>query len=197
MELYNFTLSLSGVQSKTEGLADAIYDHGCDDALVFYHRSSVYVEFDREAESLHQAIKSAVYHIESANIGAFAISVDSVLVGLSDVAELSDATRQAITFLKNGSCGKEDFPDQTLRISGQSSLLDWSEVACWLNNCDRLGNIDKSTRERLVLNAKTLSKWNLALRLRALQNLEDIDAIEKIAHSLPKPNKLNNSIKNG
>lgn len=195
MELYNFTLFLAGVQSKTAGLADALYDCGCDDGLLCYCGSSVYVEFDREAGSLHQAIKSAVYNIENAGIGAFAVSVDSALVGLNDIAELSGLTRQAITLLKNGSRGKGDFPDPVQRISGYPPLWDWSKVADWQNNCDRLGKIDESIREMLIINAKTLSKWNLALRLRASQSLEDIDGIEEIAHFLPKINKLNNSVK--
>lgn len=37
MELYNFTLTLSGVRMDTEGLADALYTHGCDDALICYY----------------------------------------------------------------------------------------------------------------------------------------------------------------
>ena len=60
MELYNFTLTLSGVQMETEGLADALYTNGCDDGLICYYGSSVYIEFDREAESLDLAIKSAI-----------------------------------------------------------------------------------------------------------------------------------------
>ncbi|HCQ3017179.1 TPA: DNA-binding protein, partial [Escherichia coli] len=33
MALYNFTLTLSGVSYETEGLEDALYQNGCDDAL--------------------------------------------------------------------------------------------------------------------------------------------------------------------
>ena len=68
MELYNFTLTLSGVRMDTEGLADALYTHGCDDALICYYGNSVYVEFDREAESLDQAIRTAIYNIETSGM---------------------------------------------------------------------------------------------------------------------------------
>ena len=45
MALYNFTLTLSGVSYETEGLEDALYQNGCDDALICAYGNSVYVEF--------------------------------------------------------------------------------------------------------------------------------------------------------
>ncbi len=110
MELYNFTLTLSGVRMDTEGLADALYTHGCDDALICYYGNSVYVEFDREAESLDKAIQTAIDNIEASGTGAIVESVDSALVSLSDIAQRSGLTRQAITLLKDGLRGIGDFP---------------------------------------------------------------------------------------
>ncbi|STS10576.1 Uncharacterised protein [Ewingella americana] len=81
MPLYNFTLMLSGVTYETEGLEDALYRSGCDDALICAFGRSVYLDFDREAESLDAAIASAIEHVESAGIGAVVESVDSALVG--------------------------------------------------------------------------------------------------------------------
>lgn len=116
MALYNFTLTLSGVTYETEGLEDALYESGCGDAIVCAYGNSVYVEFDREAESLDAAIASAVDNIESAGIGAIVESVDSALVGLSDVAEMTGMSRQAITMLKDGLRGGGDFPCPIQRI---------------------------------------------------------------------------------
>ncbi|MCV5934678.1 DNA-binding protein, partial [Escherichia coli] len=84
---------------------DALYQNGCDDALICAYGNSVYVEFDREAQSLDAAIASAVDNIESAGIGAIVESVDSALVGLSDIAELTDLSRQAVALLKDGKRG--------------------------------------------------------------------------------------------
>lgn len=50
MELSSFTLTRSGVLTETEGLADALYIYGCDDALICCYGNAVYVECDREAE---------------------------------------------------------------------------------------------------------------------------------------------------
>ncbi|MCV6003829.1 DNA-binding protein, partial [Escherichia coli] len=86
-------------------------------------------------------------------------SVDSALVGLSDIAELTDLSRQAVALLKDGKRGSGDFPCPVQRIKGQSPLWDWADVAEWLMNNGRLKEGDQ-----IVQNARTLSKWNLALR---------------------------------
>ena len=181
MALYNFTLTLSGVSYETEGLEDALYQNGCDDALICAYGNSVYVEFDREAQSLDAAIASSVDNIESAGIGAIVESVDSALVGLSDIAELTDLSRQAVALLKDGKRGSGDFPCPVQRIKGQSPLWDWADVAEWLMNNGRLKEGDQ-----IVQNARTLSKWNLALRNSVSK---DFNEIEQIAEKLIKRRK--------
>lgn len=172
MALYNFTLTLSGVVYTTEGLEDALYQHGCDDAIICAYGSSVYLEFHREAQSLDAAIKTAVEDIESAGIGARVESVDSALVGLSDIAELTGLSRQAIAMLKDGTRGKGNFPCPLQRIKGQSPLWDWAEVAQWLQQNGRI-----EANSDLVANARILSKWNLALRNSASKDKEDVASL--------------------
>lgn len=67
------------------------------------------------------------------------------------------------------------------RVSGQSPLWDWADVAQWLNDCGRLDSKDSEAKEVLVANARTLSKWNLALRIRAFG---DVQALQTLTHSL-------------
>lgn len=172
MALYNFILTLSGVTYETEGLEDALYASGCDDALICAYGRSVYIEFDREAESLDVAISSAVDNIELANIGATVESVDSALVGLSDIAEMTNMSRQAIAMLKDGTRGSGDFPCPIQRIKGQSPLWDWGDVAHWLATNGRL----KQDSE-LVVNARVLSKWNLVLRNSTATDFEEIESL--------------------
>ncbi|WP_158784553.1 AlpA family transcriptional regulator [Pantoea sp. BAV 3049] len=162
MALWNFTLVLSGVTSETQGLEDSLYNAGCNDALVCLYGTAVYLDFDREAASLTDAVASAIRNIEGAGIGARVESVDSVLVGLSDIAELTEMSRQAIALLKEGTRGKGDFPNPVQRIKGQSPLWSWAEVAEWLVNSGRM-----SADNPLTQNARELEQWNLALRIRA------------------------------
>lgn len=172
MALFSFTLTLSGVTYDKEGLEDALYASGCDDALICAYGNSVYVEFDREAKTLDEAITSAVDNIESAGIGAVVESVDSALVGLSDIAEMTQMSRQAIAMLKDGTRGGGDFPGPIQRIKGQSPLWDWADVATWLAKNGRL-----SEESALVINARVLSKWNLILRNSASQDRKEIESI--------------------
>ena len=182
MELYNFTLTVSGINLETEGHEDALFEAGCDDALLSYYGKAIYLEFEREAPSLKNAIATAIRDIESAGIGARVESVDSTLVGLSDIAELSDLSRQAITMLKDGDRGKGDFPNPIQRITGQSPLWDWAEVAQWLESCGRIAK-----DSGLVSNAKELNTWNLALRIRASK--EEAKVAERV-HILKHPEDI-------
>lgn len=162
MPLYNFTLTLSGVTSGTEGLEDALFESGCGDALVYFYGTSVYLEFDRDSASLPVAVLTAIRDIESACVGARVESVDSLLVGLSDIAELAGLSRQAVALLKDGNRGPRNFPNPVQRIKGNSPLWNWDTVADWLVQHGRLAEDDPR-----VTNARPLAEINLALQLRA------------------------------
>lgn len=179
MALHNFTLVLSGVSSETEGLEDALFIAGCSDALICFYGKSVYMEFDRESDTLNKAVATAIRDVEGAGIKALVESVDSTLVGLSDIADLSKLSRQAIALLKDGSRGKGNFPNPIQRIKGQSPLWSWAEVATWLTESGRM-----SPEDPLVKNARDLEQWNLALRVRASKAVAKVE--EKV-HFLEHP----------
>lgn len=134
MTLYNFTLTLSGVSAHTPDLEDALYRAGCADALVCFYGTAVYLEFDRESESLERAILSAIDNIESASkLNARVESVDATLVGLSDIAELTGLSRQAVALLKDGARGSGKFPGPVQRVkatrrcgAGKPLSVGWS-----------------------------------------------------------------------
>ncbi|WP_275076418.1 helix-turn-helix transcriptional regulator [Providencia rettgeri] len=172
MAQHTFTLTLSGVTVDTVGLEDALFAAGCDDALVCYYGKSVYLEFDREASSLDAAIEAAIADIESAEIPMQVASVDSTLVGLSDIAELAGLTRQAVALLKDGTRGKGNFPAPVQRLSGNSPLWDWARIATWLKDNNRLGHAPE-----LCEKARTLCKWNLVLQNCANENVEEIQIL--------------------
>ncbi|AEF46832.1 DNA-binding protein [Serratia sp. AS12] len=168
MALYHFSLTLTGVTSETANLEDALYAGGCDDGLICFYGKTVYLEFDRESDSFAKAIFSAIEDIESAGIAAQVVSVDSSLVGLSDIAELTDMSRQAIAMLKDGTRGSGDFPSPIQRIKGSSPLWRWASVATWLASKGKIG-------QELADNARCLENINLALQLRASKERGQID----------------------
>ncbi|EPK7358888.1 DNA-binding protein [Kluyvera intermedia] len=170
MSLFNFTLTLSGVTRSTPHLEDALYKAHCDDALICFYGTAVYLDFDRESDTLEHAILSAIKDIESApTLNARVESVDAVLVGLSDIAELTGVSRQAISLLKEGSRGAGQFPGPIQRVKGSSPLWRWQTVVKWLVDEGRL-----PAQSPMVAHARTLDSLNLALQLRASQESQTV-----------------------
>jgi hypothetical protein len=76
MTTFSFTLILAGVDVMTPEMADALYESGCDDALVGSSAGVVMVDFDREAENLGDAISSAVKAVEKAGYKVARVEVE-------------------------------------------------------------------------------------------------------------------------
>ena len=64
MPIHHFTLIVDGSDLQDEPLIDALFEAGCDDATVGRTDGVQYIDFDREAESLGEAINSAVRDVE-------------------------------------------------------------------------------------------------------------------------------------
>ncbi|BAS34234.1 TPA: helix-turn-helix transcriptional regulator [Klebsiella variicola] len=181
MPLFNFTLTLSGVTSQTPGLEDALFAAGCSDALICFYGTAVYLEFDRDSESLEQAVLSAIRDVESAALPQVRVeSVDSTLVGLSDIAELTGVSRQAIAMLKEGTRGSGRFPGPVQRVTGNSPLWRWKTVVDWLVAEKRL-----AADSTLVAHAQLLDSLNLALQLRSIPDNQRVQGHLKLLSSSP------------
>jgi hypothetical protein len=74
--IHSFTLTLVGVSELTPAMADAIFAAGCDDATPASSGGVVGVGFDREAESLGDAIGSAIKDVERAGLAVARVEVD-------------------------------------------------------------------------------------------------------------------------
>lgn len=68
LECYSFTLILSGFDELTGEIEDALYNAGCNDALLGLLAGTPYLAFDRYAESLEQAIQTAIKHVETCGL---------------------------------------------------------------------------------------------------------------------------------
>ncbi len=169
MAQYSFTLTLTGMGRNTPGHEDALYNAGCDDALLSSYGDTLYLEFDRQAESAREAIASAIAAVEGAGIGAVVSGVDGMLLGLSDIAQRCGLSRQAITMLKDGTRGPGDFPDPIQRLNGASPLWAWVDVAQWMADNGRISH-DAAALEM----ARELNSWHLALRIRAAGAQEEV-----------------------
>lgn len=164
---YQFTLILDGVDDKTLGLEDALFEAGCDDALINYKNGTVYLDFDREGDDLEEVILSAIKNTEASNIGAKIVSVaPEHLVSLSDIAERTSMTRQAVSLFIQGERGSGNFPKPVLKIINKSPLWRWSAVAEWLYQQGKIRD------HQVVDYANIVEDINGALELRNKDSFE-------------------------
>lgn len=68
----SFTLLVEGIDLRDDDQVDALFEAGCGDALVGLVDGVGRLDFDREAASLEEAVRSAVEDIESVD-GAKAV----------------------------------------------------------------------------------------------------------------------------
>jgi hypothetical protein len=77
MKKHRFTLILSGVSELTPELANTLYE-ATDGDIEFNVRSGVaFLEFERQARTLRDAITSAIQDVEGAGIGVRVVRVES------------------------------------------------------------------------------------------------------------------------
>lgn len=67
--IHQFTLIVENGPELTDQVTDALFEAGCDDALVGSRDGHLFLDFDREADSKEMAVQSAVSCVESAGIG--------------------------------------------------------------------------------------------------------------------------------
>ncbi|MGH7198981.1 MAG: hypothetical protein ACREJB_00140 [Planctomycetaceae bacterium] len=66
MQKYEFQVVLASVDQMTEEVSNALHDAGCDDGTPFSSEGMAAVGFTREADSLEEAIRSAVRNVQKA-----------------------------------------------------------------------------------------------------------------------------------
>jgi len=78
MKNYEFSLVLT--ESEVSDLhCDALYAAGCDDGTVVTRNGVTYVAFDREAESLETAIRSASEQVRAAGFTIARVEMDALV----------------------------------------------------------------------------------------------------------------------
>ena len=76
MQTYTFTVILGDQTEMTEDLAEALAAAGCDDALAGSSGGACAVIFDRQAESLEQAVRSAIADVQKAGCHAAWVKIE-------------------------------------------------------------------------------------------------------------------------
>ena len=77
MTRYEFTLILLGSLELTEDIADALFEAGCDDGTPGTCNGVFSIDFHRDANSLEEAIRSAIGNVNSAGYEVARIEIEA------------------------------------------------------------------------------------------------------------------------
>jgi hypothetical protein len=78
LKTYSFTITVAGTYELTDEIANALYEAGCDDATVGTCDGVLTVEFDRAADSLSDAVATAIKNVEAAGYAVARVDVEAV-----------------------------------------------------------------------------------------------------------------------
>jgi hypothetical protein len=136
-KMHEFCIIASGLDPEADDFEARFFDAGCDDATVSFQKGHIIVDFTREAESLEDAIASAIEAVRKAGANVMRVEPDP-LVSLSDMAARTGMSRAAMSHYFKGTRGK-DFPAPVAKVTSESPLWDWATVARWMFKNDKLG----------------------------------------------------------
>lgn len=154
MTTFEFTIIATGLDPEAEDFESRFYDGACNDASVSFQKGHILVDFARDADTLEQAISSAVLDAQQAGATVERVEPDP-LVNLADIASRADMSRGAMTNYVKGH-RQDGFPPPRLRVTTNSPMWDWADVAIWLYQKERVGR-------DVALNAVIVSAANDAL----------------------------------
>ena len=159
MTTHHFTLIVEGPDVQDDdALIDALFEEGCDDALVGRSDGVQYVDFDREASELDHAILSAVADVESVDGITVVRIADAGLVTMADIAARIGRTREGVRLLVKGARGPGGFPAPVTDPRRRVRLWRWSDVERWI--ATYLGDVPASADDDVI------TALNASLELR-------------------------------
>ena len=154
---YFLTVIASGLDPEAHDFESRFYEAGCDDATIAYQKGLIILEFAREAHDFGHALESAVEDVQKAGAKVERIEPD-YLVSLSDIAERANVSRAAVSHYCKGERGDKAFPSPVARVTSDSPLYDWVDVARWLHKNQKLS-------AETVLEARMVREANYIARL--------------------------------
>lgn len=183
MKTYEFTIIASGLDPEADDFEDRFYEAGCDDATISFQKGVIVLDFAREAQTFSKALISAMRDVQEAGAKIERIEPDH-LVSLSDIAARSGLSRAAISLYGKGERGR-GFPAPVARITSESPLWDWAEVARWMHTHDRLPASE-------VLRARVMKEANLVAHRFCRDEL--VKQFEKRAAELEREGHVNREV---
>lgn len=167
MKTFDFTLKFGIPDSfSADDYLFALENAGCSDALVGTgQKGRVALHFLREANSAKEAVQSALNDVKKAIPEAELIEATPDLVGLSDIAQVLQFSRQYMRKLMlNNSCS---FPIPV--HDGKTSLWHLSSVLSWVGLQDKY-TFDESLLDVALVNRQVNIEKELESLKRVMRN---------------------------
>ena len=137
MPSHHFTLIVDGPDLQDDSRIEALFEAGCDDAIVGSVDGIQYVDFDREGPSLDRAVMAAVADVEQlAGVQVVRIA-DAGLASMADIAKRVGRTREGVRLLVSGARGPGGFPSPVTDPRSRYRRWRWRDVSRWF--AERLG----------------------------------------------------------
>ncbi len=92
-----------------------------------------FIDFDRDAASLNEAVLSAVADVERVGGVQLVRVVDAGLAAMADIAARTGRTREGVRLFVLGACGAGGPPPVT-DLMGWHRLWRWSDVGRWFRS---------------------------------------------------------------
>ncbi len=130
---YDFalTFSLSDPAADPTQYLDALFEAGCDDALIGVGQAgSIALEFDRDAPDAVEAVRSAIADVRTAIPDAEIVEVNPDLIGMSGIADLLGCSRQMVrkyALSKTSGFPKPVHAGTTLALWHLVDVVDWAQ----------------------------------------------------------------------
>lgn len=156
MKMFEFCIVATGIDLNDRAVMDRLYEAGCDDATVSFQKGVAVFDFAREAESFFDALTSAIRDVTQGGAHVERIEPDT-LVSLAEIAQRAGLSRSAATLYAQGRRGS-GFPHPVVRVTSESPLWDWYEVASWLH---QNGKVPRD----VMLEARVLRHMNATITL--------------------------------
>jgi hypothetical protein len=137
MPVFDFALRLN--RAPTDDEIEVLYEVTGGDSDVEWNPDTGYgaVTVNREAETLTDAIVSAVHDVEQVPGLRVVGAGQDDLVTMLDIARRVGRTRASVRMLVNGQRGPGGFPHPELVTTGGEKVWNWPDAAAWLR--DELG----------------------------------------------------------
>ena len=163
-QIFEFTLVLDNVDDQTANLEDHLFKAGCDDTLINFRNGTVYLDFQRKAASLEDAVISAIQNVESSQLNVQVINIlPDNLVSEAEIAARLNKSRQIVSlWVKRERRQKVSFPNPVSKLTDKSPLWRWYDVTKWLFQQHMIQDV------QIVDSAKFIENINAVLGERDL-----------------------------